>query len=107
MASGSIAIGLLQGLVAIQFQIAVEVGGAQAKALGDDLHFIGMGDEISHSVLSSLAIRPVALAPLALSTPWFPAAKSEQLKSEAAIYCCSFFFSPSISSSIFAGVRFS
>jgi hypothetical protein len=35
---------LLQGLVAVELQIAVEVGRAQAKALGDDLYLIGMGD---------------------------------------------------------------
>ncbi len=44
MASGSHREGLLQGLVAVQFEIAVEIGRAQAEALGDDLHFIGMGN---------------------------------------------------------------
>ena len=41
------------GLVAVQLEIAVEVGRAHAKALGDDLYFIGMGNEISHSLIAS------------------------------------------------------
>ncbi len=45
---GAHADGLLQGLVAVELKIAVEVGRAQAKALGDDLYLIGMGNEISH-----------------------------------------------------------
>ena len=35
---------LLQRLVAVELEVAVEVGRAHAKALGDDLYFIGMGN---------------------------------------------------------------
>ncbi len=38
----------LQRLVAVELEIAVERGRAHAKALGDDLHFIGMGDQVCH-----------------------------------------------------------
>ena len=41
---GSHADGFLHGFVAVEFEIAVEIGRAQAKALGDDLYFIGMGN---------------------------------------------------------------
>ena len=44
MASGSIADGLLQRLVAVELEVAVEIGRTHAKALGDDLYFIGMGN---------------------------------------------------------------
>ncbi len=37
--------GFLHGFVAVEFEIAVDVGRAQAKALGDDLYFVGMGDQ--------------------------------------------------------------
>ena len=33
---------LLHGLVAVQFEVAVEIGRAQAEALGDDLYLVGM-----------------------------------------------------------------
>ncbi len=41
---------LLHGLVAVEFEIAVEVGRTHAKALGDDLYFVGMGNQISHEI---------------------------------------------------------
>ena len=40
---------LLQGLVAVEFEIAVKVGRALAEALADDFDLIGMGDQGCHS----------------------------------------------------------
>src|SRR5664279_3737050 len=55
--------GLLYGLVAVQFQIAVEIGRPHAEAFGDDLDLIGMGNEICHeNRYSSFAIRLSLLA---------------------------------------------
>ena len=39
----------LDGLVAAEFDIAVDLLRAHAEAAGDDLDFIGMGDEPRHS----------------------------------------------------------
>ncbi len=39
---------LLHGFVAVQFEIAVDVGRTLAKAPGDDLYLVGMGDQVSH-----------------------------------------------------------
>ena len=39
---------LLHGLVAVQFEVAVDIGRTLAKAPGDDLYLVGMGDQISH-----------------------------------------------------------
>ena len=36
---------LLHGFVAVEFEVAVDVGRAQAKAPGDDLYLVGMGDQ--------------------------------------------------------------
>ena len=35
---------LLHGLVAVEFEIAVDIGRTLAEAPGDDFHFVGMGD---------------------------------------------------------------
>ena len=40
--------GLLHGLIAVQREVAVEIGCPLAKAPGDDLYLIGMGDQVSH-----------------------------------------------------------
>src|ERR1700692_1672812 len=39
---------LLYGLIAVQFEIAVNVGRTLAEAPGDDLYLVGMGDQVSH-----------------------------------------------------------
>src|SRR5271170_386023 len=39
------------GLVAVQFEITVDVGRTQAKAPGYDLHLVGMGNQRSHLVI--------------------------------------------------------
>ena len=39
---------LLHGLVAVQLEIAVNIGRTLAEALGDDLDLVGMGNERSH-----------------------------------------------------------
>ncbi len=53
------------GLIAAQFEIAVDVRRAFAEAAGDDLDFIGMGDEPRHRwscLSSSLCLRLPAIA---------------------------------------------
>ena len=48
--SGPSAMAFCDGLVAVELDVLVDVGGALAEAaLGDDLHFIGMGDESWHA----------------------------------------------------------
>ena len=44
----------LRRLVAAELDVAVDVGGSHAEAAGDDLDFIGMGDEPRHRCLASL-----------------------------------------------------
>ena len=39
---------LLHGFVAVEFEVAVEVGRSLAEAPGDDLYLVGMGDQVSH-----------------------------------------------------------
>src|SRR5690242_18249540 len=39
---------LLDSLVAVEFEVAIDVRRTHAKAPGDDLYLIGMGDQISH-----------------------------------------------------------
>src|ERR1035437_2683781 len=58
--------GLLHGLVAVQFEIAVEIGRTHAEALGDDLDLIGMGNEICHENRYSLFA--ICSSPFALSS---------------------------------------
>ncbi len=48
MASGSIAKRLLDGLVAVKFEVAIDISRTHAKAPGDDLYLVGMGDQVSH-----------------------------------------------------------
>ena len=40
--------GLLHRLVAVQLQVAINIGRTQAESLGDDFYFVGMGNQISH-----------------------------------------------------------
>ena len=44
--------GLLHGLVAVELEVAIDIGRTQAEAPGDDFDFVGMGDQISHDELS-------------------------------------------------------
>ncbi len=39
------------GGIAVQFDVGIDVGRALAEAVRDQLHFIGMRDEIGHAVL--------------------------------------------------------
>src|SRR4029077_20527416 len=39
---------LLQSLVAVQFEITIDVGRTLAEAPGDNLYLVGMGDKVSH-----------------------------------------------------------
>ena len=40
--------GLLHRLVAVQLQVAIDIGRTQAESFGDDFYFVGMGNQISH-----------------------------------------------------------
>ncbi len=42
---------LLHGLVAVELEIAVDVGRTLAEAPGDDFYLVGMGNEVSHCEL--------------------------------------------------------
>ncbi len=42
----------LNSLIAVQFQVAIDIRRTHAKALGDDLDLVGMGGEKSHFVIS-------------------------------------------------------
>src|SRR5262249_30194067 len=42
--------GLLHRRVAVQLNISVKIGRTLAKSPGDDLHFVGMGNQISHLI---------------------------------------------------------
>ena len=57
IASGPICKRLLDGLVAIEFQVAVDVGRALTESLRDHSYFIGMGNQISHVLLSFRLLR--------------------------------------------------
>ena len=46
--SGPCGDGLLDGLVAVELDVLVDVGRALAEAAGEDFDFIGMGDEGRH-----------------------------------------------------------
>ena len=48
MASGCMASAFCTAFVAVEREIAVDVGRALAKALGDDSYFVGMGNQVSH-----------------------------------------------------------
>ncbi len=48
---GTLREAFLDGFVAAKFEVAVDVGRAHAEAAGDDLDFIGMGDEPRHFFL--------------------------------------------------------
>src|SRR5208282_1876545 len=48
--------GLLQGLVAVEFEIAVKVGSAESEALADDFDLIGMGDQGCHSYWAAFCL---------------------------------------------------
>ncbi len=59
---GALGEALLHGLIAAEFEIAVDVRRAHAKAAGDDLDFIGMGDEPRHSWPCASGLRLPAIA---------------------------------------------
>ena len=40
----------LDGFVAVELQVAIDIRRTFAKALGDDLYFVGMGNQISHLI---------------------------------------------------------
>ena len=42
---------LLHGLVAVEFEVAIDFSRTLAEAPGYDLYLIGMGDQISHFVI--------------------------------------------------------
>ena len=42
---------LLHGLVAVEFEVAIDVGRTLAEAPGDDFYLVGMGYQISHFVI--------------------------------------------------------
>src|ERR1700757_1483058 len=39
---------LLHGFVAVEFEIAIDMGRTLTKTFGNDLYFVGMGNQISH-----------------------------------------------------------
>ena len=48
--------GLPHGLVAVEFEIAVEVGSAETEAPADDFDLIGMGDQVCHSYWAAFCL---------------------------------------------------
>src|SRR2546423_414328 len=42
---------LLDGLVAVEFEVAIDISRTLAEAPGDDSYLVGMGDQISHFVI--------------------------------------------------------
>src|SRR5947199_1901918 len=42
---------LLHGLVAVEFEVPINVSRTLAEAPGDDSYLVGMGDQISHFVI--------------------------------------------------------
>ena len=43
---------LLHGLVAVEFEVAIDVGRTLAEAPGDDFYLVGMGNQVSHETQS-------------------------------------------------------
>ncbi len=52
---GALREALLRGLVAAELEVAIDLGRALTEAAGDDLDFIGMGDEPRHLFASPSA----------------------------------------------------
>src|SRR5580692_12810459 len=38
----------LDGFIAVELTVAIDISRTLAKAFGDDLHFVGMGNQVSH-----------------------------------------------------------